>query len=126
MKCLLALALLLASLAAHAQTCVSGAAGTAPSATLTFTAPTLNTDGSPIATPLTYTLFQGSSAATLTQAATGLTSSPIVVTTGLLDGSTYYWALTVKDAKGTSSAQSNVVCKSFPLGIPATVTITIT
>jgi hypothetical protein len=121
------LALLFPVLAfATAPTCVVGKVGIAPAATLTFTAPTTNTDGTPIATPLTYDLFEGTSPSTLYPVAKGLTGSPVTVNTGLKDGTTVYFDLTVVDAHGTMSAPSNVVCKMFPSAVPGTVTITIT
>ncbi len=114
-----------AALAQTAPTCVVGKSGVAPTATLTFTAPTTNTDGTPIATPLTYELFQGTASGQETLVATDLTGSPISVTTGLADGETLYWFIKVMDAHGTTSAPSNEVCKTFPAGTPSTVTITI-
>lgn len=106
--------------------CVTGTSGVAPTATLTFVAPTTNTDGTPIATPLTYTLYQGTTSGGEIQAATGITGSPITLNTGLADSATYYWYITVTDAHGTKSANSNEVCKAFPAGVPGTVTITVT
>lgn len=120
------LALLVPVLAFAGPTCVVGKVGLAPAATLTFTAPTTNTDGTPIATPLTYDLFEGTSPSALYPVAKGLTGSPVTVDTGLKDGTTVYFDLTVVDAHGTMSAPSNVVCKTFPSAVPGTVTITIT
>lgn len=108
-----------------APVCVVGKSGVAPTATLTFTAPTKNTDGTPVATPLTYELFQGTASGQETLVATDLTGSPISVTTGLADGETLYWFIKVMDAHGTTSAPSNEVCKTFPAAVPSSVTITI-
>lgn len=108
-----------------APTCVQAASGKAPAATLTFTAPTQNTDGTAIATPLSYTLYQGTASGQETKVATALTGSPIHLTTGLQDATTYYWYLTVTDAKGQTSAPSNEACMAFPPGVPMTVTITV-
>lgn len=126
-RLLVALIGLLVTLPALAQaaTCVTGTAGAAPSATLTFTAPTLNTDGTAVATPLTYTLFEGTTSGGEKQVATGLTGSPVTVTTGLVAGTTYYFTITVTDANGSVSAQSNEVCKALPKSVPGSVTITI-
>lgn len=127
MRALLLLAILPGiAFAQTAPTCVQGKAGIAPTASITFTPATTNTDGTPIATPVTYELLQGNSATTLTVVAKGLTGSPIAVNTGLVDGTTVYWALVTVDGNGASSAQSNVVCKIFPAGVPNSVTITIT
>lgn len=119
-------ALLPALALAAAPTCVVGTGGVAPSATLSFTTPTANTDGTAIATPLTYNLYQGTSSGGETKVASGITGSPVTINTGLLDGTSYYFYIVVVDAHGTSSANSNEVCKTFPNGIPNTVVITIT
>jgi hypothetical protein len=122
---LLALAFL--SIAAHAApTCTVGAAGVAPIATLTFTAPTQNTDGTPIATPLTYSVYQGTTSGGEVKVGTAASSSPVIINTGLADGSTFYFYITVTDAHGTVSAPSNEGCKTFPAGVPGTVIITLT
>lgn len=110
---------------AAGPTCVQGAAGIAPSATLTFTAPTKNTDATPVAGPLTYTLFAGPSSGAETQVATALSGSPVSVSTGLSPNTTVYFYLVAVDANGNKSAPSNEVCKSFPASVPGTVTITI-
>lgn len=106
--------------------CVQGRSGVAPAATLTFTPPTTNTDGTPVVGPLTYEILQGPAAASLAVAAKGLAGSPITVNTGLGAGATVYFAVVAVDAKGNASAQSNVVCKTFPASIPSAISITIT
>jgi hypothetical protein len=108
-----------------AASCVAGDATTAPTATLSFTAPTTNVDGTPIAGPLTYNLYQGTTSGGETQAATKLTGSPIAITTGLKVATTYYFEVTAVDANGNESSRSNEVCKTFPAAAPNTVTITI-
>ena len=110
---------------AFAQTCVQGAAGVTPTATLTFTAPTKNTDGTAISTPLTYSVYVGTTSGGEKLAASALTGSPITVTAGLAPAATYYFYVTVTDSKGVQSAPSNEVCKAFPASAPNTVTITI-
>ncbi|HEX5461904.1 MAG TPA: hypothetical protein VFX20_18210 [Steroidobacteraceae bacterium] len=121
----LACAALAAPAFAAAPVCTQGKAGVAPIATLTFTAPTTNTDGTPIATPLSYTVFQGTATGAETKVASALAGSPIVLTVGLSDATTYFWYLTVTDANGNSSVPSNEVCKTFPGGVPGTITITL-
>jgi len=111
---------------AGAATCVAGTSGAAPTATLTWTAPTTNTDGSAIATPLSYNLWQGTSSGGETQVATGITSTTDTINTGLADSTTAYFEIVVVDAHGNMSAKSNEVCKSFPAGVPNAVTITVT
>lgn len=92
---------------------------------LSWTAPTTNTSGTPIVGALTYNLYQGSStppaACTLgvTPVQTGITAASITVT-GLLDDTTYCWAVTALDASegGVESAKSNTATKTFPPATP--------
>ena len=95
-----------------------------PSAVLTWTAPTTNTDGTPIIGAITYNVYQGLTAASLVQVATGVTALTQTITTGLVDGTTYYWSVTAV-AGGNESARSNVVSKVFAAGTPNTVTLTV-
>jgi len=110
---------------AQAPTCVQGAAGVPPAVTLSFTPPTLNTDNTPIATPLTYNLYQSTVSGKETKVKTGLSGSPISVTVGLQTGVTEYFQISVVDANGTESSLSDEVCKTFPISKPDTVTIMI-
>lgn len=120
-------ALLLPVLAlAAGPTCVAGTKGATPTATITFTAPTTNSDGTPISTPLTYLLFQGTASGAEVKVNTPVTGSPATITTGLQDNTTIYFYLVVVDANGFNSVPSNEVCKTFPAGVPGAVTITIT
>lgn len=127
MRLLQCIALITAATAFHsvhaAPTCVVGVKGAAPTASLSFTPPTVNTDGTPVTTPLTYNLYQGTASGAEVKVASGLTGSPIVLNTGLAD-STYYWYVTAVNAAG-ESVPSNEVCKTFPASAPGTVTITI-
>lgn len=113
--------------AAHAQasTCVQGVAGQVPSASITFTPPTTNTDGSGLTLPLTYNLYQSSVSGAEVKVVTALKGSPVSVTTGLTPRTTYYWKMTAVDAGGNESALSNEVCKVFPASVPGAITITI-
>ena len=125
---LIAAALLFLSpfaLATTAPTCVLGKSGIAPTATITFTPPTTNTDGTPITGALTYDLFQGTASGAEKEVATGLTGSPISVNTGLTDGTTIYWYVEAVNSAGVASAPSNEVCKTFPAGTPSAVVISI-
>lgn len=117
--------LLACSYPLHAQTCVVGASGVAPTASLTFVPPTLNTDSTTIATPLTYNLYQSTTSGAEVKVASALKGSPVAVSTGLTPKSTVYWKISVVDVNGVESALSNEVCKSFPASIPGTVTITV-
>lgn len=124
LKKLIPLILLILPFAAHAQ-CINGASGVAPSATISFTVPTTNTDGTPLVGPLTYNVYQSTTSGGETKAASALKGSPITVTTGLAPKTTVYFKISVTDANGQESALSNEVCKTFPASVPGSVTITI-
>lgn len=101
-------------------------AATGPSASITITAPTTYSDGTPIPSTvaITYNLYQGNTAATLVKVASGLTTLTTTVNTGLVDGQTYFWAVTAV-AGGLESAKSNVASKAFAAVPPGSVTITV-
>lgn len=107
-----------------ATSCVAGAPGIAPVATLTFTPPTTNTDGTPVNGPLTYNLYEGTTTA-VTKVQSGITSSPDVVKSGLKGGATYYFGLTAVDASGNESALSNLACKTMAPSVPNSFTVTV-
>ena len=113
MRKILALLLALASAGAIA----------ANQAVISFTAPTAYTDGTPITLPLSFGVWQGLSGAPKTKVAT-ITTTTSTITTGLLSGKTYCWQVDVSDGTQTS-ALSNEACKTFPPGVPASVTITV-
>src|ERR1700683_4848961 len=110
MKALLLLALLPA--AAFAQVpCVNQPTGLSI-VHISFTAPTANTDGSPLALPITYSVYMGHAAGKETPYKTGLTFMPITLK-NLSHGAAYYFYLVTVDAQGRASAPSNETCKSF-------------
>ena len=76
--------------------------------TLTWTAPTLNTDGSPVTTLTGYHIYYGTSPGALTQsvAVSGATTTSYEIT-GLSSGA-WYFAIAADAADGTESAQSNL------------------
>lgn len=113
--------------AAQAQTCATGALNQQPVATITFPAVTLNTDGSAVAAPVSYNLYQGTSATSLVKVTATITPGAAnAIKTGLVAGATYYWAVTAVDAAGIEGPQSNVVCKAFPKSVPNATTLTVT
>lgn len=111
--------------AVGAQSCAAGSQNIAPVATLTFTPPTTNLDGTPVNGPLTYTLYEGASSGAETKAATGITASPYLVNSGIKGGTTVYFELTAVDANGNESPRSNEACKTFPVAPPNSFVITI-
>lgn len=117
MKILAALVFSLCALA------VSASAQVVPTATLSWVAPTAYTDGTaiPAGTVITYNVYQGTSASTLAQVATGVTALTDVISTGLTVGKTYFFAVTAVTG-GLEGPQSNVGSKAFEV---ATVTLTV-
>jgi hypothetical protein len=107
-----------------ASACVLAQA--APQATLTWTAPTTYTDGSsiPSTVVVTYNVYQGPSATTLVKVASGVTTLTSSITTGLISGQTYFWAVTAV-ANGLEGAKSNVGTKVFAAVPPNAVTLTV-
>lgn len=125
----LAIGLLLACAwgAPQAQTCATGALNVAPVANLTFPPVTLNADGTAVAAPVAYNLYQGTSATSLVKVSSTIVAGTAnTIKTGLVAGATYYWAVTAVDAAGVEGPQSNVVCKAFPKTVPGTTTLTVT
>jgi Fibronectin type III domain len=86
---------------------------TTGTATLTWVAPTTNTDGTTV-TPLSgYTLYYGTSASSLTHSVvvSGSTTTSYTIT-GLAAG-TWYFAVIADAADGMQSAMSNVGSKTI-------------
>jgi hypothetical protein len=82
-------------------------------ATLTWTPPTQNTDGTPVTTLSGYHIFYGTTEGALTQsiAVSGATTTSYEIT-GLSSG-TWYFAVAADAADGTESAPSNVGSKTI-------------
>lgn len=101
-----------ASLAAFAIA-VTQASATTGSATLTWVAPTENTDGSPITGLAGFHIYYGTSEGAMTQ----LIDVPNVSTTTYaieqLDSGTYYFAVTAYNVDGMESAQSTIGSKTI-------------
>lgn len=115
------------AVAAHAApVCVVDNSGGVPTATISITIPTLQTDGTPIpaGTALTYNLYQGTTPGSEVKVASS-TGLVVSVKTGIVDGATYYWYVTTSDASG-EGPPSNEVCKTFHAALPGTAVITIT
>jgi len=106
-------------------------AASAPSAILAWSAVTAYSNGSPIpaSVAVTYNIYQGTSATSLVKTTTGVTAVTSTITTGLVAGTTYYFAVTAS-ASGLEGAQSNVGSKLIPIPTPVvyppgTVTLTV-
>ncbi|HEU4619245.1 MAG TPA: putative Ig domain-containing protein [Gammaproteobacteria bacterium] len=101
-----------AQLAPFSVTVQAAASG---SATLTWTAPTQRTDGSPLLDLAGFRIYWGTSSDSLGNKIPvdnpGLTT---YVVENLASGYTYYFATTAVDSKGVESSMSNVASKSIP------------
>lgn len=90
---------------------ISAAAGTA---TLSWTAPTQNTDGSLLTDLTGYTIYYGTSSTNLSNSISvnspGTTSYTV---TGLTSGVTYYFAISALNSVGVASALSGVGSKTI-------------
>lgn len=83
-------------------------------ATLTWTAPTQNTDGTPLTDLSGYTIYYGTNAGSLTSTVAINSASTVTYTvTGLAVGSTYYFAITSKNSSGVESSLSSVASKTI-------------
>lgn len=80
---------------------------------LYWTPPTTNTDSTPIAGPITYTLYQGSAGAVTTKVQTGITGQSALVSSGLTPGTQTCFAVTAVVA-GIESVPSNQLCVTIP------------
>lgn len=82
-------------------------------ATLTWAAPTTNTDGTPLTDLAGYHIYYGTNAAQLPlEAVLDGPASTTYVVNGLRLG-TYYFTVSAFNAEGTESAESNRVSKTF-------------
>jgi hypothetical protein len=97
-----------------------------PQASLSWTAPTTNADGSAIAATITYNIYQGLTGA-LAKVQSGVSTLAATITAGLTPGTTQCFAVTAV-ANGVESPQSNTACAavSFPTpGSPSQITVVI-
>lgn len=119
MKKILALALAVPFMV-HAQA--------ANQAVLTFTIPTLRSDGTSIpAAAISYNIYQGLKGQAKTKVGT-VTTNTTTLTTGLLSNTQYCWQVTAfETAVGASSesVMSNEGCKTMPAAAVGTVTLTV-
>jgi hypothetical protein len=98
------------------STTVKAAAASPPQVTVVWTAPTGNTDGTPISTPISYNLYQGLTGA-LAKVATAISGTTATVMSGLTQGTNQCFAVTAV-VNGIESAQSNVACGLIPFSTP--------
>lgn len=84
------------------------------SATIRWTAPTSNTDGSALTNLSGYRVNYGTSATTLNQSATVNNAGITTYTVSNLTSGTWYFAVVAINASGGMSAASNVASKTIP------------
>ncbi|HTT06514.1 MAG TPA: putative Ig domain-containing protein, partial [Steroidobacteraceae bacterium] len=101
-----------ASLQPFSITVNPGASSTG-SATLSWTAPTTNTDGTPLTDLAGYYIYDGTSPSAMQLIATVSSASTTTYTVSKLTSGTWYFAVTAYDSAGTQSASSNDVSKAF-------------
>lgn len=103
---------------------ISAFTAQAAQASLSWAATTTNTDGTPATKLAGYKLHIGSASRSYTQEI-DVGNSTSYSTSNLVDGSTYYFAVTAYDTSGIESAYSNETTKSFA-SLPVTHRITAT
>jgi hypothetical protein len=96
-----------ASLPAFSITITTG------SATLSWTAPTQNTDGTPLTDLAGYTIYYGTSPSELTQTVQLANPSATSYEVGNLSAGTYYFAVVAYTTVGTQSVQSSMGTKAI-------------
>lgn len=100
---------------------VKAATGVAPlSAVMNWNAVTVNTDGTSVASAVTYNIYQGTSPTSLALKVSGLTVLTYTATS-LPPGTTQYFAATAV-VGGEESSQTAPGSKTFPVSIPASPT----
>jgi len=99
----------------NGSTWVAGnAPGNLGSATLSWDAPTENTNGTPLTDLAGYTIYYGSSPGSLTQTISVADASATSYVVDNLSSGSYYFAVAADATDGTQSAQSSVGSKTIP------------
>ena len=84
------------------------------SATLSWTPPTHNTDGSPIAPVAGYTIYYGTGPTSLTRTIRLSDPQLTAYVVGNLGPGTYYFSIRAYTASGTEGPSSPLVSKTIP------------
>lgn len=92
---------------------VNPAASSTGSAKLSWTAPTTNTDGTPLTNLAGFYIYDGTSPSAMQLIATVSSVSTTTYTVSNLTSGTWYFAVAAYDSAGTQSAMSNDVSKAF-------------
>ncbi len=106
---------------------IAAAAWASPTASLSWTAPTLNSDGSTITATLTYNVYQAAQGSTLVKVQSALANTGVLISAGLTPGTTQCFAVTAV-ANGQEGAQSATACAAIPFqtpGVPTQITVVV-
>jgi hypothetical protein len=90
-----------------------GGSSSTGSASLSWTAPTRNTDGTPLMDLAGYTIYYGTNPSALTQTVQVANPSAVSYVVSNLSAGTYYFAVVAYTAVGTQSAQSSESSKTI-------------
>ena len=82
--------------------------------TVTWTAPSLNTDGSALTNASGYRVDFGTSTASLGQSVAVQGATTTSTSIGGLSAGTYYFAVTTLNASGVASTRSSTVSRTVP------------
>jgi len=93
---------------------VSPAATTTGTATLTWSVPTLNTDGSSLSDLAGFHIYYGTSQSAMTQMVAVANAAATTYQVTNLAAGTWYFAITAYSTAGTESAKSNIGNKTIP------------
>jgi hypothetical protein len=103
-----------ASLAPFAITVSQPATSTSGTATLSWTAPTTNTDGSALTDLAGYHIYYGTSPSTMTTVIDVANPGTMSYTISSLSSATWYFAVNAYTTSGLESTLSNTASKSIP------------
>jgi hypothetical protein len=102
-----------ASLPAFTITVSAGGSGGNGTATLSWSPPTTNLDGTPVTPIAGYTIYYGTSATALTHTAAVSGAGTTTYTVTHLTAGTWYFAVSANAVDGTISPQSSIGSKTF-------------
>lgn len=92
---------------------VNAGASSTGSATLNWTAPTTNTDGTPLTNLAGFYVYDGTSPSSMQLIATVSSATTTTYTVTKLTSGTWYFAIAAYNSDGSQSAQSTEVSKAF-------------
>ena len=81
---------------------------------MTWTPPSLNTDGSALSDVVAYRIYYGTSTSNLDSSVLVSGGTSTSTTIGGLNAATYYFAIVALNSTGVGSIPSSVVSRTFP------------